>query len=586
MGLRGYQTELVGKTQQALADLAYAHPERSPNVMVTLATGGGKTRIEAALAEAYDAPQIVQAHRQELVGQISKALAEAGLRHGIIAPDSVVSSIRKAQIDELGVNFVDQSSHIRVAGVDTLLARPNDPFLKRVKRIHTDEGHHVLKLNKWGRAHNLMPQASGIMYTATALRADGKGLGRATDGLCDVLIAGPGARQLMNWGYLTDYRYVCEEPPPDFDFNSIVLSADGDYNKKQLSKAAHESRRLVGDVVESYMRYAPGELGITFAVDLEEAGKLAVAFRARGIPAEVVSGKTPDTLRRDILARFRRKEVLQLINVDLFGEGFDVPAVKVVSLARPTKSFSLYAQQVGRVVRLMIERWLAERWDTYTVEQRLGFIASSEKPKGIVIDHVNNWKTHGMPDNVRRVFSLERRAGRSAPAEKDPNVIGLRTCLNPNVLCRRPYERMLSSCPYCGYTPTPTQRTEISAVDGDVFELDDRTLALLRGTMDSNFAPPTYPHGASDMIRRGIYNRHEEKLRAITQLRQSMATWCAGASVRAPRTLSDREQAKAFYLTFGVDVMTACSLKAADAIALRSRVDAALAVDNIVNGQA
>ena len=94
---------------------------------------------------------------------------------------------------------------------------------------------------------------------------------------------------------------------------------------------------VVGDVVEHYKRLAMGKLGVTFASDVETATDIASRFRAEGVPAEVVSGKTPDHLRASILRRFKNREILQLVNVDLFGEGFDLPAIEVVSMARPTR---------------------------------------------------------------------------------------------------------------------------------------------------------------------------------------------------------------------------------------------------------
>ena len=94
------------------------------------------------------------------------------------------------------------------------------------------------------------------------------------------------------------------------------------------------------------------------AVDVAAAVDIAAAFRAKGVPAEVVSADTPDTLRSAILRRFRAREILQLVNVDLFGEGFDLASqtgmdvsIECVGLARPTQSLALHLQQIGRALR-------------------------------------------------------------------------------------------------------------------------------------------------------------------------------------------------------------------------------------------
>lgn len=579
--LRHFQSELNRRGRETHLFLRYAYPHRRAHVLKVAPTGGGKTVMMGDDILQRDMPQIAIAHRQELVGQISKALAACGIRHGIIAPDNVVSAIRRQHIDEIGANFVSQTSHVRVAGVDTLVARgPSDPWLAQVRHAHIDEAHHVQMANKWGRGILMLPNADSTGWTATAGRADGRGLGADNDGIYHALVEGPKPRHLIDWGFLTDYRYVCETVS-DLDLSKVALAADGDYNKKKLSTAVHASKRIIGDVVDAYLKWGAGKLGITFATDIEAASEYTDAFRRAGVAAEIVTGKTPDALRQSILARFRRGDVKMLVNVDLFGEGFDVPAVEIVILARPTKSFSLYAQQVGRVLRVMVEAWLAKQWGSFTDAERLGHIAVSRKPVGIVVDLVGNVFVHGVPDSLRRKASLERRAGTGGSRERDPDVIPMKMCTNKSPLCLRPYERHLSSCPHCGYAPEPAGRSSPEQVDGAVGELSPEALRILRGEMERNFSPPTYPFNAAGPVRAGIWNRHQEKLEELQRLQQSMALWGAGQSALSARPLSDAEQARLFYLTFGVDILSAQSLARADALKLREKVDRIIAIDNI-----
>jgi hypothetical protein len=155
----------------------------------------------------------------------------------------------------------------------------------------------------------------------------------------DELIQGPSGRYLVNEGYLTDYRIFA--PPSDLDLSTVTLSAGGDYSPPKLRNAVHKSH-IMGDVVSHYLKLAQGKLGVTFAVDIEAAIEIAQAFKQAGVSAEVISSKTPDVTRHYIMRRFRNREILQLVNVDLLGEGVDVPAIEVVSMARPTCSFALY----------------------------------------------------------------------------------------------------------------------------------------------------------------------------------------------------------------------------------------------------
>jgi DNA repair protein RadD len=540
--------------------------------MVVLPTGGGKTVVIAAIIREFNVPTVAVAHRQELVGQISLALAKEGVRHSIIAPKSVIRSIVAAHMQELGRSFYDPQSPVRVAGVDTLVKidPASDPWFASVRLIIQDEGHHVLRGNKWGKVFELFPNARGLLPTATPKRADGRGLGRHADGYVDVLVEGPTMRELINAGYLTDYRVICAESSVDLS-NVSISDATGDFNQDKVRKAVHQSTRLVGDVVKEYLRWARGKLGVTFAVDVESATEIARAFRNAGVPAEVVSAKTPDDMRRAILRRFKNREILQLVNVDLFGEGFDLPAIEVVSMARPTQSYSLYAQQFGRALRLMLAQEFADRWDAYSDAERLSIIASSTKPKALIIDHVENIIRHGLPDKPRE-WSLDRRE-RRAQAESD--AIPLRYCLNPE--CANAYERIYKCCPHCGFYPAPPERATLEQVDGDLTELDPAVLALMRGEVARIDAPVQYPAGLSDAARRTLWHRHHDRQVAQAALRYVIGSWAAVHS-----SDSDSTNYRRFFHTFGVDVVSAMALNSKDAEALREKIEAKLAIDGFV----
>lgn len=551
-------------------------------ICVVAPTGAGKTVITSAVIQALRGqPQAVIAHRRELVTQMSTTLARNGIVHGIVGSAGTLRAAQQAHCEELGRPWIDQRASVRVCGIDTLVRLPeSDPWLPTVRAAHIDEGHHLLIGNKWGKGVEMFRNARVFGYTATPIRGDGKGLGRAGGaGLYDVLVEGPKMRDLIEQGYLTDYDLLCPTVS-DLDLSNVPTSADGDYSRKALSAAVHKSGQLVGDVVEHYKRHAMGKLGVTFAVDIESATEFATAFRAAGVPAEVVTGKTPDALRWHILRRFKNRELLQLVNVDLFGEGFDLPAIECVSLARPTKSVALHYQQFGRALRLMVGAEHVPVWGDYTDAERLSIIAASEKPRALILDHVGNCLAPGLglPDDRRRVWSLDGRQAVKRAAVAD--AIPLRRCDAP--ACQRVYERHLDACPHCGNVPAPPAVRTVEAVDGDLGLLDAETLRKMRGDADVINRPPAVPHGASYVVAAGIANRHRERQEAQLALREAIALWGAGQSALSARPLSDREQAKAFYLSFGIDVLSAQGLPRADAEALRSRVEESMRIDGVV----
>jgi superfamily II DNA or RNA helicase len=570
--LRPFQAELEARVYAAWHSGAL-------NVMPVAATGSGKTVLLSKIL--YDEPgaSIAIAHRQELVSQISIALARNGVRHRIAGAkkgSSLIRVISALQVAELGYSFFDPNAKTGVGGVDTIIRmEASDPWFKQVRLVVQDEAHHVLKANKWGAAAAMFPNARGLYPTATPLRADGKGLGRHADGLVDTMVLAPSMRDIIDMGYLTDYRIFA--PPSDLDLSQVATSqATGDFNADQLRKAVHKSH-ITGDVVAHYLKLAPGKLGVTFAVDVEAAGEIAAAFRAQGVPAEVVSAKTPDALRAAILRRFKAREVLQLVNVDLFGEGFDLPAIEVVSFARPTESFALYSQQFGRALRLMLSKEGAAVHANLTDEGRRAAIAASEKPVAFIIDHVNNVLRHGLPD-ARREWSLDRRERRSS---KKSDAIPLRVCVNDQ--CLQPYERVFKSCPYCGHYPPPPSRSAPEFVDGDLTELDAETLAALRGEIARIDGDAVIPYGAAPEVAGAVRRRHWERREAQQALRNSIAWW---AGIESAQGRGESESYRRFFHRFGLDVASAQTLNAREAAELAERVNVELAkfgIDGTVN---
>ena len=135
-------------------------------------------------------------------------------------------------------------------------------------------------------------------------------------------------------------------------------------------------------------------------MDGGEGESSAKDFNAGGGRAECISGEEREDVRRAKLRRYRNRETLVLVNVDLFGEGFDLPKIEVVIFGRKTKSYGLFVQQWGRGLRLDISDILQAAWDTYTPEQRKRFIAESAKPVAPIHDHVGNMQEFKGPPTV------------------------------------------------------------------------------------------------------------------------------------------------------------------------------------------
>jgi DNA repair protein RadD len=554
--LRPYQ-------QQIISDVK-AGWQRHRNILMVLPTGAGKTLTAAHIIKDAAVPTAVIAHRQELVSQLSLALAQQGIPHRLICSDDVLHQIVRAQRVATGKVWFDPTAPTFVAGVDTLIKRKGDPSFNKVRMWIQDEAHHCVygeNPNKWGRATDLFPNAYGLGVTATPIRADGKGLGRHHDGVFDTMIEGPTGQQLIDMGYLSPFEIaVCK--PEDLDFSHVEHGADGDFKQGQLRTATKASRMLVGSIVGEYLRRAKGRLGITFAVDIEDAERVTAEYNESGVPAALVTGTSSIMERVTTLEKFRRRQILQLVNVDLFGEGVDVPGVEVVSMARRTDSFSLYSQQFGRSLRPVYR----EGMPLDTDEQRRAAIAAGPKPKALILDHVGNVIVHRLPTS-RRKWSLDRRERKSRAVELD-NEDKLKACLNPP--CGKPYPAMYVACPFCGHEPKVTKAKSPLFVDGDLMLLDDVVLAEMNRESERIMGMPQVPKGLPLAANLAIIKKHGERTKAQTELREAIAAW--GGVQTHLKGISVREAQKLFFLTFGVDVMTAQTLGTREAMELKEKV--------------
>lgn len=553
--LRDYQ-------QKAIADIKAGWNAGNRNVLLELPTGAGKTYTFSNIVKDMNVNTCVMAHRHELVGQMSLALGGLGVPHRIVASDKAVSQIVKAHRKQLGRIMYDSTSPFICGSVDTMILRDPREYAN-INLWVMDEAHHPLRENKWGKVISMFPNALGLGVTATPIRADGKGLGRHADGVFDLLVHGPSGQELIDQGYLCPYEFVMPKVD-DLDISSVEVGATGDLKKNQLRTATHNSKKLIGCMVQSYLKWAPGKTALVFCVDIEHAHKTTEAFRAAGLRFELIVGTMDLDQRTSILERLRAKQLDGVVNVDLFGEGFDAPGVDVVVMARSTMSFALYSQQVGRALRPVY----APGYDLSTVEGRKMAIALGPKPKALIIDHVGNLIPHKLPTS-RRLFTLNAREKRSK-GEKLAVEDKIKACVNPE--CARPYLAFYVSCPHCGHEPVVSQRSaNIDEVDGDLVLLDMEALQALDKEADRIMQPAHAPQGLPQPALISLLRKHTERTTAQLALREAIQMWGGHALVN--HKVNIREAQKLFYLRFRVDTLTAQTLNTALAVELTDKIN-------------
>lgn len=520
------------------------------DVCLVLPTGAGKTRVMAEFARLETGITLIVAHRKELVSQIALAVATQKVKHRFIAQKSAVKFATGQQMKRLGHSYFVPSANVIVASAQTLVNAKYERWMDDVTLYMTDEAHHLTKGSTWGKCREKFNKARGLGVTATPIRADGKGLGRHASGYFDSMIVGPSMRELIGMNYLADYDLVIDET--DLDLARVEISkSTGDFKKPQLNKAVSESR-IVGDSVDTWLQYASGKLTVVFAVSVEASEDLAAEFVSRGIKAEAISANNSDEERAAILDRFERRSTLVLVNCDLFGEGFDAPAIECCMMDRPTESYSLFCQQFGRALRFVPGK------------------------RALIIDKVGNIRRFiargfPLPDNHYH-WSLDDAERKSAG--KSDDVDAVTTCTNVPA-CGFPYPSEMPQCPFCGEVPKKTERKGPARVDGNLTLLTPEELAELRAALvDTNRDPNTVKEmmlraGAPSIAAMGAAKNIRLLNEAQEKLRESITIW---AGVQRDNGLSAEEAMTKFYKQFGVDIMTAQTLNRKEAEKLNEAI--------------
>ncbi|MDR3561233.1 MAG: DEAD/DEAH box helicase [Negativicutes bacterium] len=381
--------------------------------------GAGKTVLWAYMASQARLRgnrTLFVVHRQELIDQSAATLREAGVPFGVIAAGY------PANYNEL----------IQIGSIQTLTRRLDKMPAPII--IFPDECHHAAAAT-WRKLLAAYPDAFVIGFTATPARMGGQGLGD----IFQSLILGPTVKELISWGNLAPFKYFA--PPVAADFSGLRVKM-GDYVQSDVTLAMDKSE-IIGDLIEHYKKLAPGARAVCYCASVAHSQHTAEMFRQAGINALHIDGETHDLVRKAAINDFKTGAIKILCNVDLISEGFDVPAMEAVILARPTQSLTLHIQQSMRPMR-----------------------PDSDNPGkvAVIIDHVGNVYRHGLPDEDRE-WSLEGVKKKSTgPKQEFP----LRQC-DKCYAAHRP----APVCPICGYVYPVEDRAEPEQKAGQLSEVLD-----------------------------------------------------------------------------------------------------------------
>jgi len=299
--------------------------------IIVMPTGTGKTQTFGAAIKHWPGRVLVLAHRDELIQQARKRLeAMTGELVGL---------------EQAG--WTAGRERIVVASVQTLsrgkrLERwPHDAFTL----IVIDEAHHAVATT-YRKVIDWFPMAKLLGVTATADRADERALEQVFDSVA--------------FKYEVDEaiedEWLCPVAYKTIKINAIDLSGvkktAGDLNGAQL-KAVFSDERVLHGIAVPVIERCGNRRALAFIDSVDNAHRLAeVMNRYRPGCARAVDGGTNLDDRRALFRGHQRGDYQFLVNVGVATEGYDDPAISAIIMARPTLSRALYAQMIGRGLRI------------------------------------------------------------------------------------------------------------------------------------------------------------------------------------------------------------------------------------------
>jgi superfamily II DNA or RNA helicase len=337
MQLRDYQTQAL--------DAVKANFEKGVNrQLLALATGCGKTVIFAHLPQLISKKKtLVLAHREELLDQAKDKM-------------QVINPGLNIDIEQADRRASPMFSDVVIASVATI-GRKGSARLEALRPelfdlIICDEAHHsVANSYKIIFDHfNVFEDKTKLLVgvTATPNRGDKVGL---SDIYQDIVFKRD-IREMIGAGWLCPIIAYRVKTKSDL---SDVRMSHGDFVDSELSIAVNTDDRN-SLAVDAYKAYCDDRRALVFCVDKAHTMDMARTFKAAGIECGTVLGDTPADERVATLQALADGRIKVVANCMVLTEGYDLPTLSAVIMARPTKSGLLYTQCIGRGTRIHPEK--------------------------------------------------------------------------------------------------------------------------------------------------------------------------------------------------------------------------------------
>ncbi|MGH8651497.1 MAG: DEAD/DEAH box helicase [Gammaproteobacteria bacterium] len=261
-----------------------------------------------------------------------------------------------------GANIHDcDAAHIVVANIQQFAgarnkwyeALPTDYF----DMILVDEGHHNVA-ESWMRLFEYFSDAKVVSFTATPMRSDGQ------------VVSGErvyrfGYARSMIMGFIsqidalfvqpTEITFTAEGETKTLGLDDVMKMREKDWFSRGIALSEECNRSVVNASVHQLHHVrglgTPRQL-IAVACSIRHATQVAALYKEHGLRVEVLHSQLPAEERDRIEASLRSGLADVVVQVNILGEGYDLPTLSVAAVFRPYRSLSPYVQFVGRILRL------------------------------------------------------------------------------------------------------------------------------------------------------------------------------------------------------------------------------------------
>ena len=348
---------------------------RETRCIVTLPTGGGKTRVAVEAFIEWMQPRFSQqqyliwvAQSEELCEQAISCI-EALWSNQYFVEDLRIYRYfggRKLEVDQLIGGVV-------VTSIQQLYKRmiSNDPVLSEIFRnigaMIIDEAHRaathmyreVLKFAERYAGDELFPICG---LTATPGRS-GDGTKNLVEFFKAQLITPKLGEEyekkplqyFRQHGYLAWARHKTVKSDTVVDLSEEELEAfrnEDLFIEHQFLKDLARNTQRNAKILEILLKAIPKDSRVlVYACTVEHAEMLSAMLNAFGRRSAAISAKTPAVIRRMLLEEFKEGNIEFIFNYGVLTTGFDAPKTDHIVLLRPTTSVVLYEQIVGRGLR-------------------------------------------------------------------------------------------------------------------------------------------------------------------------------------------------------------------------------------------